>query len=134
MFQHPYLIPQGGSTQLPSFYPDASHYIMHQPQQFQQIYGNGVAHMRNMTFDGASLRGVAPNMVGAQVVSPPSLPAQPVPQKIAVDTPKKEVDPKALKKKNEEEIAKNRKQQWFNAFFMSIIVAATVYLMYAVVG
>ena len=42
------------SVQLPSFYPDASHYIYHQPENFNQLYGNGVSQIREMQFSGSS--------------------------------------------------------------------------------
>ena len=52
---HDYTIANDNSRiQLPTFYPDESHYIFHKPQQFAQSYGQGVAQTRDLTFDGSS--------------------------------------------------------------------------------
>lgn len=52
-------------VQLPTFYPDASHYIYHQPSSFIENYGNGVAEIREMQHSGMTppeiLRGLGDN-------------------------------------------------------------------------
>lgn len=41
-------------VQLPVFYPDASHYIYHQPNSFIENYGKGVAQIREMQHSGTT--------------------------------------------------------------------------------
>uniref|UniRef100_A0A6C0BMG2 Uncharacterized protein n=1 Tax=viral metagenome TaxID=1070528 RepID=A0A6C0BMG2_9ZZZZ len=55
MVDHEYAISNDNQrVQLPTFYPDASHYIYHQPENFQRAYGEGAASVREMQFDGHS--------------------------------------------------------------------------------
>jgi len=70
-------------VQLPTFYPDASHYIYHQPGCIEKYYGQGMAEMREMQHSGATppevLRGMeqVPQLTTAESVVPtqPTTPA-----------------------------------------------------------
>lgn len=77
---HPYLIPSQGPVQMPTFYPDASHYAIHQQPQ---VYGAGVGHMRDMTFTGTTypenLRGLQPTIGPSNLPNLPNLPNLSVP-------------------------------------------------------
>ena len=41
-------------VQLPTFYPDASHYLYHQPQSFDEHYSQGLGQMREMQHAGST--------------------------------------------------------------------------------
>lgn len=73
-------------VQLPTFYPDASHYIYHQPGS-QLLYGQGVAEIRDMQHSGATppenLRGLSGPAHAPQEQVVPQAVAQPTPQAVA---------------------------------------------------
>ena len=74
-------------VQLPTFYPDSSHYIYHDPQAFSSQYGAGVAVMRDMQFDGTTPR---ENLRGLDQVTPANQPLQKPPVVVvsqSVDAP-----------------------------------------------
>jgi len=55
MVDHDYAISTDNQkVQLPTFYPDMSHYLYHQPDQVNTLYGNGAAQIRDMQFSGSS--------------------------------------------------------------------------------
>lgn len=73
--------------QLPMFYPDAEHYIYHDPQVYQQSYAAGAQAMREMDLQGVSaptnMRGTmsdpTPVVVAPPQTQQPTLPSAALP-------------------------------------------------------